>query len=166
MKQLSKKKKEFKPVVVGEVQASEFLRSRWKHYVRWIVFCIVLFLYFSLLLMSYRAHILQGKGFLPQELVVYILCSIMLLPILPSVVLEVDYVRVEDDGIVFQNLVYRKKEKWEDITKFTNPQYLKFAIVKTKKFVYLLNRRDMPNFDQLAQSIEEKKNKLRIVQDS
>lgn len=161
---MSKKKKEFKQVPIGENQPQEFLRSRWKHYVRWVVFCIVLFLYFSLLLLSYHAHFLLHKGFLLQELIVYILCSIMLLPILPSVVMEVDYVRVEDDGIVFQNLLFRRKEKWEDITRFANPLYLKFAIVKTKRFVYLLNRRDMPNFDHLAQMVEEKKNKLMIVQ--
>lgn len=158
-----KKKKEFKQVAVGDSATTEFLRSRWKHYVRWIVFAIVLFLYFGLLLRSYHAHVLLHKGFLLQEFIVYILCSIMMLPILPSVVMEVDYVKVEDDGIVFQNLLFRKKEKWEDIVKFSNPLFLKFAIVKTKGFVFLLNRRDIPNFDQLADTIERRATTLKVV---
>lgn len=110
--------------------------------------------------MSFRAHFIQGKGFDLHEPIVYILCSLMLIPILPSVVMEVDYVKVEEDGIVFQNLIFRKKEKWEDIKKFSNPLWLKFAIVKAKHFFYLLNRRDIPNFDSLAETIESKSPKL------
>lgn len=143
-----------------EGQQSEFIRSRWKHYIRWGVFAFVMFLYFSLILLSYRSHFIQGQGFVLKEIVVYIMCSLMLVPILPSVVLEVDYVRVEDDGIVFQNLVWRRKEKWENLTSFANPIYLKFAIVRSKSFIYLLNRRDIPHFDALAERIRAKTDKL------
>ncbi len=154
---MAKKKKEFKELSTGqEVVNTVFSRSRWKHFIRWIIFCFVLFLYISLLLLSYRSHFLLHKGFLLQEFVVYIMCSLMMLPILPSVVLEVDYVKLEEDGIIFQNLIFKKFVKWEDIRKFTNPLYLKFAIVRTARFVYLLNRRDIPNFDELAEKIREK----------
>ncbi|MBX9686291.1 MAG: PH domain-containing protein [Candidatus Obscuribacterales bacterium] len=157
-----KRKKEFKQVELGvEPVKTEFLRSRWKHYLRWLIFCFALLLYIMLILTSYHSHVLLQKGFLLQELVVYVLCSLMMLPILPSVVLEVDYLRLEDDGIVLQNLLFRRKLLWDEIQGFIDPRYLKFAILRGKKFFYLLNRRDLPHFDEIAEAIRAKATKIR-----
>lgn len=88
------------------------------------------------------------------------MCTLLMIPILPSVVLEVDAVKTDDEGITFSNLLFRKREKWENLVSFSNPIYLKFAIVKSKSFFYLLNRRDLPNFDTLVERIRMKTDKL------
>lgn len=157
---MSKKKKEFKQVTLGESAVEEFHRPRWKHYLRWLIFCFVVFLYLTLLLTSYNTHVILHRGFVLQELIVYILCTIMMIPIVPSVFLEVDYVKVSDDTIELQNLLFRRIERWEDIKRFDNPLFLKFAILRTKSCVYLLNRRDLQHFDKLIETIEQKKPKL------
>lgn len=156
-----KGKKDFKEVTVGgEPAFSEYARARWKHYTRWLVFSFVAFLYITLILNSYHSHILLHKGFIIQELIVYLLCSIMLIPILPSVVFEVDYVKVTKEDIEFSNLLFRKKVKWDEIRKFKDPKYLKFAIVWTDRFIYLINKRDISNFGELAETILENAVKL------
>lgn len=153
-----KNKKEFKDVPVGEeaAEVAEYMRPRWKHYLRWIVFSFVVFLYFSLILTSYHTHFLLHKGFVLQELIVYILCSLMMVPILPSILLEVDYVRVDKEGILCHNLLMRRVESWDKITRFSNPVYLKFAMLWSKNFIYLLNKRDIPHYDQLAETIRQR----------
>lgn len=160
---MGKKKKDFKPVPVGAEATptiNEFKRSRWKHFTRWLVFGFAVFLYISLMYMTFSAHVLHGQGFSLKEVVVYIMCTILMVPILPSVVLEVDSVKTDDDSITFNNLLFRKKEKWENLVSFSNPIYLKFAIVKSKSFFYLLNRRDLPNFEMLVERIRMKTDKL------
>ena len=123
---------------------------------RWMIFSFLIMIYLMLLLLAYRSHVLLGRSFSPQELLGYILCTIMLIPILPSVILEVDYVKIGLEEIVFQNLLMRKIERWENLVKFDNPRFLKFAIVRTKSFMYLLNKRDIQHFDELIETIKQK----------
>lgn len=155
-----KNKKEFKQIPVGEDAAdvAEYLRPRWKHYLRWMIFSFMLFLYFTLILNSYHQHILLHRGFLLQELFVYILCSLMMVPVLPSILFEVDYVKIDKESILCQNLLLRRIENWDNIVKFSDPMYLKFAILRSKSFpfFYLLNKRDIPNYEKLAETIREK----------
>ncbi len=159
---MSKKKKEFKDIPIGDAAAAveEYQRTRWKHYLRWLVFCWVLFLYTMLLMQSYHSHIILHKPFIIKELIAYVLCTVMLVPIVPSLVLEVDYAKVDDDALILQNLLMRKRELWTDMVKFWNPTYMKFAILKTKGFIYLLNRRDIPKFDKLVETIRSKSENL------
>lgn len=153
-----KKKKEFKQLAVGE-EASEslqFVRARWTHWLRWIVFLFVCFLYLLLFLKTYDMHVIQHRGFLLQEVIIYCICTIMMIPVIPSVVLEVDRVEIDKEGLVLHNLLFRRREAWSDIVKFIDPKLLKFAILKTRGFFYLLNRRDLPNFDKLVETIQQK----------
>src|SRR5579883_1986416 len=151
-----KKKKEFKVVSVGGEAALEFTRARWKHYLRWLVFCVAILLYLMLMLSSYNSHFILHKGFIPQEFIVYILSTFMLVPVMPQVFFEVDHIRLHDTGIEIQNLVMKRHEKWEDVVQFADPKYLKFAMLRTKGFIYFLIRRDLPQFDKLVERIKEK----------
>ncbi len=89
---------------------------------------------------------------------------IIALPVFPSVILEADTVTIEPSGIVIKNLLFKNKEAWEDIKSFINPIYLKFSILKGKKFVYLLNRRDLSDYDQLVETIEQKAVQLKTAE--
>jgi hypothetical protein len=154
-----KKKKEFKELPVGAdaVQFLEFRRGAFHHFVRWGMLLAVLTLLGMLLLTSYKSHVLMHNGFQLKELVGYCVCLFMMgVMILPSVVLEVNYIKTGLENIVFHNLLFRRTERWENITQVIDPRYLKFVIVRTKNFVYLLNRRDIGNFDKLVETIKEK----------
>jgi hypothetical protein len=150
------KKKKFKELPVGELASVEYERARWKHYLHWLLFSAVVFLYLLLILSSYSSHVLHHHGFMLQELIIYVICTLMMIPVLPGVILEVDYVRVDPEEVVFQNLLLRRIERWENLIKFDDPVILKFAILRSKDFVYLLNRRDIPDFGQLVDTIKEK----------
>lgn len=153
-----KKKKEYKEITTGveAFESIEYTRTRWKHYFRWLVFGFIMMLYLMLLLTSYKQHILLHRGFILQELVGYIVCTLMMGPVLLSLVLEVDYIKIDPEELVLQNLLLRRRERWENISKFYNPPLLKFAIMFSKRFVYLLNRRDIPQFGELVDTIKQK----------
>jgi hypothetical protein len=151
-----KKKKQFKEVAVGGDAVLEFTRARWKHYLRWLVFSVAILLWLMLMLSSYSTHFIRHIGFVPQEFVVYVLSTFMLLPVMPQVFFEVDHIRLDQDGFQIQNLMMKKHEKWENVVQFADPRYLKFAMLRTKSFIYFLNRRDLPEFDKLVERIKEK----------
>jgi len=154
-----KKKKEFKELPIGPeaVQFLEFRRGAFHHVVRWAMFLAVVTLFVLLLLTSYKSHFLLHNGFQLKEVVGYCLCFFMMgVMIVPSVVLEVNYIKTGLENIVFHNLLFRRTEPWENITEVIDPRYLKFVIIRTKHFIYLLNRRDISNFDKLVETIKEK----------
>lgn len=158
-----KKKKDFKPLTINPIVSSgepvaitEFKRPRWKHFLRLLTFTGIILLYIMFGFTSYNSHIVLHHGFSIKEGIAYILALAIAVPIIPSVLMEADYVKIEPDGLLIKNLIYRTKVAWEDITKFSDPLYLKFGILRTKKAFFLLNRRDLPNYNQLVETIREK----------
>lgn len=76
----------------------------------------------------------------------------MFLPIL----LEVNKVQTDSDGIKISALLWRVKLTWDQISSFEQPKYLKFAILKTKKGMYFLNKYDLKPFYEVAEIISAK----------
>lgn len=159
---MKKKKKEYKQLSVSAEQAPEktlsthFKRPRWKHFVRMGTFGMLLMLYALFLFTSYNSHVVLHESFHPKELIAYMVALVIAVPIFPQVFMEADEVTIEESGIVIKNLLFAKRLAWQDIKSFSNPIYLKFAIIRSPKFYYLLNRRDLPNFDQLVEQIQQK----------
>lgn len=156
---MAKKKKEYKELKVNQAPApaapiTTFKRSRWKHFLRMFIFGVLVMLYLMFIYTAYHTHVLLHQGFHPKEGLALFLAICIALPVFPSVFLEADSVSVEPDGLVIKNLLVKNKVFWTDIKSFINPIYLKFSILKGKKFVYLLNRRDLSNYDLLVETIE------------
>ncbi|MBX9572150.1 MAG: hypothetical protein K2X77_24870 [Candidatus Obscuribacterales bacterium] len=167
---MAKKKKEYKDLKVNQAVTAEnslptqFKRSRWKHFLRLFIFGVICMLYILFAWTAFHTHVVLHQGFHPKEGLALFLGLIIALPVFPSVILEADTVTIEPSGIVIKNLLFKNKEAWEDIKSFINPIYLKFSILKGKKFVYLLNRRDLSDYDQLVETIEQKAVQLKTAE--
>lgn len=141
---------------IPEPTLTNFRRARWKHYMRFIFVGIIVFLFVELIFCTYNIHIVRHESFKLKEIFAYGLAMIMVLPFLPTLVFEVDELDIRASGISVKNLLYRVEESWEDLISLKNPIFLKFAILKGKKGLYFLNKRDLPEFDELIETIRNK----------
>lgn len=135
---------------------TEYQRSHWKTAVRWLAVGGIVLLYVGLLQRTFHVHVQMGKPLSPTDGLLLLLVLCISIPLVPQLILEVQSVKIDEDGLCLRNLIWGFKEKWEDLTELKNPQYLKFAILRGKKFWYLLNRRDLPDFERLVERITEK----------
>lgn len=113
-------------------------------------------LYVAVAAKTYNAHFVLGKPFSGSEATFFFMVTFASLMVVPQLVLECQVVKLEEDGIRFRNLFFGLKERWEDLKWFQNRAYLKFCVVRGKKFIYLLNRRDLSDFDLLIEEIKTK----------
>lgn len=157
---MPKKKKPIPFPPSGGPTAIETRRSGWKSTFRWVGVGMVAFMYTGLAFMLYKVHVLMGKPFTSTEALLFFLVSLISLILLPQLVLEIQYVKVEEDGLRLRNLLFGVKEKWEDLLFLRDPPYLKFAMLRSKRFLYLLNRRDLPDFDRVVEIIRKKATSL------
>lgn len=80
-------------------------------------------------------------------LLVFILAMNVL--ILPSSLFEVHAVIVKNDGLRLETMFAPVDIAYDDIVAFKLPPYLIWAVLRTKRGFYLINKRDIGNFDQL-----------------
>lgn len=146
--------------IPGRSGVLELRRNKWVRTLRWLGLGVLLALYAGVLATFYQSHVVMGRGMSPKEPLLFVLLTLVSVALVPQIILEADYVRAEDDFIIVKNLLFTFKESWKELQSFRNPPWLKFAILKGSKFVYLLNKRDLPEFDALAERINEKGTKL------
>ncbi|MBY0356490.1 MAG: hypothetical protein K2W82_00700 [Candidatus Obscuribacterales bacterium] len=139
-----------------EPKPERFERARWKHYIRFFFVGIMLVLFGGLLLQSYDLHVNYHRGFNPKEVFIYVWATIIFLPFLPTLIFEIDKVETNEQGLELDNLIWHSHENWSDLTSLKTPIYLKFAILKGKRGFYLLNKRDLPDFGKLIDSINHR----------
>ena len=148
---------------VGSEAASKGLpiiykRNRWQHFVRFVAFGGIMALDFGLVGSAISHHLVRTYSMLSlgRELLAYFLVLLCNLVVVPSIVLEAHTVEVTDDRLILNNLLFATSLPWEDIKSVVAPVYLKFAIIKTRKFFYLLNKRDIDGFSDLINTIRQK----------
>lgn len=137
-----------------------FRRPRWKHFVRWFAFLMVLLMDGSFVSTSFQAHFIKHIALEPQmlqkEVFGYFLLAVCNMFLLPSMILEVDKVVVTPEKIILQNLFWRFQEKWTELKRFKEPVFLKFSVLTGKKFLYLINRKDIDGYATLVDTIAHK----------
>lgn len=69
--------------------------------------------------------------------------------ILPSAFFEVNGIIFSNDGLKIETMLLPVKVKFDDIVSLTAPNYLVWAVLRTKRGFYLINRRDITNFNEL-----------------
>lgn len=157
----SKKDKKDKNAPGGKSGPQEvFRRPRWKHFVRWFAFLMVLAMDASFVSTSFQAHFIKHIALQPQmlqkEVFGYFLLAVCNMFLLPSMILEVDKVVVMPEKIVLHNLFWRFQEKWTELKRFKEPVFLKFSVLTGRKFLYLINRKDIDGYDTLVETIAHK----------
>lgn len=126
-----------------------FRRKARKHYVRYFYLLVLLFLNISFLMsMIERAqHRLYVDFGSEAFLLVFILGLDCVM--LPSLLFEVNAVLVREDALIIETMFGSRTVFYGDIVSMTMPKYLVWAVLRTKRGFYLINRREIPDFDQL-----------------
>ncbi len=142
------------------VKTAKYKRKPFQHWSRMISFLALVFLDLSIVSVGIRSHMWKHVDMtsvmLLREAMLYAILAFLNCTILPSVVMEANEVEVTTEHITFRNLLYSQTVSWSDIKGIIAPIYLKFAIIKLPGSFQLINRRDIPNFDQLFQTIKIK----------
>ncbi|CAN5607292.1 hypothetical protein BH10CYA1_BH10CYA1_12090 [soil metagenome] len=130
-----------------------YQRARWKHGMR--IFGIVLMVVLNVsLVMSDVERANNASHFsLPHELVTYLALILLDTTVLMPLLFEVDKIEVFNESIVLNAIFWKAKLKWEDIQYFKLPPMLKFAVLKSQRCYYLINKRDIKQFAELYASV-------------
>ncbi|MBY0549012.1 MAG: hypothetical protein K2W95_17195 [Candidatus Obscuribacterales bacterium] len=137
-------------------KVTEWKRTNWARFFRWIGFGAVLSLVTGVAMTSFYSHFQMGRPLVLKEFILYLLMLFMTGVLIPQIIFEVDYIRDDGDELRIRNLFLSFKEKWSELKWLYNRPFLKFAILRGKKFIYFLNKKDLQEFDKLVETIREK----------
>lgn len=148
------------PPTPPTARPTQWKRKGFARLSRWIGLLAVGALYFGIAMTFYYSHFKLGKPMSPKEPLLFGMVLLITGYLLPQFVLEADLIRVDEDFILVKNLLFSVKENWSELKGFWNPPWLNFAVLKGKKFIYIFNKRDIPGFAELTETIVEKAPKL------
>lgn len=87
----------------------------------------------------------------------HLVCVIVIdLYMVPSVIFEVDSVEVNESGLVIKNLLWKSTPTFAEVKSFDVRQFFVWAILKTRRCFYLINRRDLPNAEELIALLQSR----------
>lgn len=139
-----------------------YQRARWKHGMR--IFGIVLMSVLNVsLVMSDIERANKAAHFsLVHELITYMALFLLDTTVLLPLLFEVDKVELFNDSVALKAIFWTARLKWDDIQYFKTPPMLKFALLKSQRCIYLLNKRDIKQFSDLAESILKHESEFKL----
>src|SRR5262249_15592823 len=153
---MAKKDKRPKPDKIEVLLTEEYRRARWKHLIR--IFGMIVLALFPIALLG--AEIQRHQAFPNADLRRILLMDLVLilvdLSMLVPIIFEVDTALVTNDKLVLKTILWKATLAWQDILSFKSAPPWRFAMLKTKRCFYLLNKRDIKRFEQLAETITSK----------
>jgi hypothetical protein len=84
-------------------------------------------------------------------LILFFFNAIILFPLL----FEAWFVKVDRSGVELRALFWRSQRNWSAVSEFRNPSYLKFALLRSGRLFYLLNKRALPEYKVVEGLIEQ-----------
>jgi len=138
-------------VAAGELMT--YTRPKWKHATRVFGVLILLLLNFSMVMSDIERHSKHMQLDFGKEALTYLVLLFFDITILLPLIFEVNQVDVNSEQLILKTIFFAAKLKWADIVYFKKPLYLKFGIVRTRRCIYLINKKDIKNFDDLAETI-------------
>jgi len=151
-----KKKQVRKAAHIDPDDPAVFTRPRWVQGIRMFGCVIMFMLNFTLIMSVIDRH---SHGFvmvLAQELVTIVFVTFLDVLIVLPMFFEVDMAKVTDDGLILKTTFYKKFVPWSEIVSLKAPIFLKLAIMRTKGCFYLINKRQLRRYEQLAATISSK----------
>ncbi len=144
----NKKIAKLKKAVLSD-ELPSFRRKGRKNLVRYFYLLVLLGLNISMpMSMIERAQHKLSVDFGSEVfLLVFIFCLDAVM--LPSLFFEVKGVIVAADSLTIETLFGRHVIANEDIVSLKLPKFLVWAVLRTKRGFYLINRRDIPDFEEL-----------------
>jgi len=121
-----------------------------------LVICLSLALFLSEISLS------RGQPHVPtaKECGLYGLLMLFYTMILIPALFEVRRAKIQASGLTLWTLWWKAKLDWQEITEFRHPAYLKFALIRTGRMFFLVNKSDLSNYDQLESWLIEKTQSL------
>lgn len=119
---------------------------------RWFGLIVVVTLNIAMTGSNFRLRA-SGRLDLAHELLSYFFLAFLDAVFLLPTILEVNSVIVTPHELILSPLLWRVVLPWEKILWCKKPVFLAYAIVKTRRCFYLINKRDIPEFDQLLETI-------------
>jgi hypothetical protein len=133
-----------------------YKRALWKHLLRYVILSTIVLLNISTV-MSFLTRLPDKQMMNPwQEIFFFLTVAIVNLLFAVPAIFEVNRARLAPEGLQLNTLLWRTRLKWSDLVEFEQPRFLKFAILRTKRCFYLINRRDIYSYESLARSIKDK----------
>lgn len=150
------KKVEYRPGFVDPEIPHEYKRSAFKHFVRYPMSMTLLLLNIAVV-MSFFERIPKHQLMDPVKEVFFFgvvgfIDVFMFIPVL----FEVNRILTDKDGLTISALYWKVRLRWDQLVTFEQPKFLKFAILRTKKTFYLLNKYDLKPYFELAEIISAK----------
>jgi len=137
-------------------QPHKFKRSPWLHFIRYPAAGMLALLNVAIV-MSFIERLPRHQNMDPfRELFFFGAVGFVDVFLFMPIVFEVNRIETDKDGLKLSTLLWKTRLKWEQITKFEQPKYLKFAILCTPKSFYLLNKYHLKPFFELAEIISAK----------
>ncbi len=135
-----------------------FKRARWKTAMRWFGLMVVGFLNISLVYENLHLHAVKRMD-LPHELMSFALLTFLDCVFLLPIIFEVDTAIVTADKLILKTLLWRARIGWLEIVELKRPVWLTFAVLRTRRALFLINRRDIQNHQELLEIIEHQMGK-------
>ena len=134
-----------------------FQRARWKHFIRYFGAFVIFWLNVSLVLATIEIHTTHESPDIWRELLSYVIVLFFNVTVLVPTLLEVDTAWASPDKLTVGTLLWKSKIPWKDIVALYNPVWLTFAVLRTRRCFYLINKRDIQPLDELLETIAFKR---------
>lgn len=133
-----------------------YQRSAWKHYIRYPAVFMLLLLNVAIV-MSFIERIPKHQTMDPLKEAFFFLFVLFIdLFWLVPMIFEVNKVDTDSDGVRVSTLFWKSQFPWDRILKFEQPRFLKFALMRTARCFYLINKYDLKPYYELAAIIAAK----------
>lgn len=152
----TKKPAKSEKTVLATEDLPSFRRKARKSLVRYFYLLILLGLNISMpMSMIERAQHKLAVDFGAEVFLLVFIFGLDLV-MLPSLLFEVNGVIVAKGSLIIETLFGRHTIADEDIVSLKLPKFLVWAVLRTKRGFYLINRRDIPNFEELLSLVAPK----------
>jgi len=84
-------------------------------------------------------------------LILFLFNAIILFPLL----FEAWFVKVDRNGVELRAIFWRSQRSWSAVSEFKNPRYWKFALLRSGRLFYLLNKRALPQYEVVEALIQQ-----------
>jgi hypothetical protein len=129
----------------------------WKVAVRLIGLTLVVVLNVAFVMSSVSYHHgVKAPAHQFNEPLLYGVLMLFNIMILIPALFEVRWLKLTLEGLQLATLLWKTRLSWQDIVDFRHPMYLKVAWLRTRKCIYILNRRDLSNYGLIEAALSEK----------
>ena len=133
----------------GPVVERVFRRRIFKHLLRYFYLFMLIGLSVSMPMSMIERAQLHHQIDLGSELFMLLFIVGINVLILPSAFFEVNGIIFKDDCLKIETMLLPVTVPFDHIVSLTVPNYLVWAVLRTKRGFYLINRRDIANLDEL-----------------